>query len=65
MLAIDNLQYSLPILSSAIRLPIFWWKKRGKYSTQSIVNLIYTKKIYVYKEISIYNISVYLYTEIS
>ncbi|RLU20942.1 ObirOr5-U27 [Ooceraea biroi] len=37
MLIIDNLQITLPILSTVIRLPIFWWKKKA---FTSIINMI-------------------------
>lgn len=30
MLMIDNLQFTLPIISCSIRIFIFWWKKEGK-----------------------------------
>ncbi|RLU20945.1 ObirOr5-U22 [Ooceraea biroi] len=29
MLTTDNLQFTLPILSNIIKLPIFWWKKKA------------------------------------
>ncbi|XP_019889618.2 odorant receptor 43a [Ooceraea biroi] len=37
MLTIDNLQIIIPILSTIIKLPIFWWKKKA---FTSIVNMI-------------------------
>jgi len=30
MVILDNLQWTLPIFTSVIRLPIFWWRKEGK-----------------------------------
>jgi len=32
MLIIDNLQWTLPIITTIVRLLIFWWKKKGKCS---------------------------------
>jgi hypothetical protein len=30
MLIIDNLQFTLPVISCSIRIIIFWWKKEGR-----------------------------------
>jgi len=32
MLMLDNLQITLPAISSSIRIVIFWWKKEGKHN---------------------------------
>ncbi|XP_026826790.1 uncharacterized protein LOC105286679 isoform X2 [Ooceraea biroi] len=37
MLTTDNLQYTLPALSTIIKLPIFWWKKKA---LASIIKMI-------------------------
>ncbi|XP_029168461.1 odorant receptor Or2-like [Nylanderia fulva] len=37
MLAIDNLHYTLPLISSLMRLMVFWWKKKALVT---IVNMI-------------------------
>lgn len=36
MLMIDNLQFTLPIISCSIRIFVFWWKKEGKYVTCTV-----------------------------
>jgi len=28
---LDNLQFTLPVISCIIRIAIFWWKKEGKH----------------------------------
>nr|XP_012220515.1 PREDICTED: uncharacterized protein LOC105671157 [Linepithema humile] len=33
ILIIDNLQFTLPIISTMLKIAIFWWKKEVRYIT--------------------------------
>ncbi|KAH0954176.1 OrU11, partial [Eciton burchellii] len=37
MIILDNLQWTLPIFTSVIRLPIFWWRKKALTSIVSMI----------------------------
>lgn len=47
MLLIDNLQFTLPAITCAVRIIILWWKKKGKYNLSYIICLNQnTNKLY-------------------
>lgn len=51
LLIVDNLIYTLPIITIMLKLVVFWWKKEGE---QTIVNYIYLDISYTYVHTYIY-----------
>ncbi|XP_036140297.1 uncharacterized protein LOC118644803 [Monomorium pharaonis] len=45
MLMIDNLQFTLPILCSLIKIMIFWWKKEAVVSIMNMIAKDWTKSV--------------------
>jgi hypothetical protein len=54
MIILDNLQWTLPIFTSVIRLPIFWWRKKGKCSKYYKRYIYKERRIYIYKKMLSY-----------